>query len=104
MEPAARVVGLGLIEEAIGVGDMAGVATEVAQGGDRMPAGEIEHLVLVEALALVAELVAEVAEQGGGLVTDLARAQSIGHLGQRLELLTNTEPVSGGGHRDAARA
>jgi hypothetical protein len=35
-------------------------------------ARQVEHLVFVEELTLLTELVAQVAEQGGGLVANLA--------------------------------
>src|ERR1700680_3070512 len=64
-----------------------------------MPARQLEHLVLVEEFTLVPELVGQVTEQGGGLITYLARAQSRGHLGQPLQLRTNAHAISGGGGR-----
>ena len=51
----------------------------------------LQHLVFDKELSLVAELVAQVAEQGGGLVADLAGAQRLGDLGQRLELGADAE-------------
>jgi len=39
---------------------------------------------------LIDELVAEVAEQRRGLVTDLASAERLGNLGQRFELFADT--------------
>src|ERR1700674_4378125 len=69
-----------------------------------MPARQLEHLVFVEELALVTELVAEVTEQGGGLITDLASAQRLGHLGQRFQLCPDADPISGGGGGHAAQA
>src|ERR1700675_1793550 len=67
-----------------------------------MQARQLEHLVLVEEFTLVTELVAEVAEQGGGLITNLARAQSRGNLGQRFQLLTDAEPIGCRRRRHAA--
>ena len=58
-----------------------------------MPARQLEHLVLVEEFTLVPELVAEMTEQGGGLITNLTRAQSRGNLGQRFQLLADADPV-----------
>jgi hypothetical protein len=41
-----------------------------------------EHLLFVEEVSLLPKLLAQVAEQGGGLVADLAGAQSLGDPGQ----------------------
>jgi hypothetical protein len=71
VETAAGVVGLGLAKEAVGVGDMPGIAAEEAQGGDRVPSRQAQHLRLIEAISLLTQLITEVAEQGGGLVADL---------------------------------
>jgi hypothetical protein len=102
VETAPCEVGLRLVEEAVRVGDMPGVATEVAQVCDRIVARMLQHFILVEEIGLVAELIAKVAEQGGGLVADLAGAQRLGDLGQRLQLLANAEAVGDGGRRHAA--
>ena len=69
-----------------------------------MVASVLEHLVLDEELALFTELVAQVAEQRGGLVADLAAAQRLRDLGQRLELLADAETVGHRGRRHAAEA
>src|ERR1700682_3012548 len=69
-----------------------------------MLASEVEHLVFVEELALVTELVAEVAEQGGGLITDLARAQRLRHLRQFFQLSADANPIGGRGGRHPAEA
>src|ERR1700687_4698955 len=66
-----------------------------------MLARQLEHLVLVEELSLVTELIAGMAEQGGRLITDPPRAQSLGNLGQRFQLLTDTDPIGGRGCRHA---
>ena len=60
-----------------------------------MTARVFEHLVLVEELTLVTELVAEMTKQGDGLVADLARAKSLGDLGQFFKLGSDTEAVGG---------
>ena len=39
------------------------------------------------------------AEQGGGLVADLARAERLGNLGQRFQLLADTETIGYRGNR-----
>src|ERR1700732_3022100 len=69
-----------------------------------MPARQLEHLVLVEELTFVPELIAEMAEQGGGLVTDLARAQCLGHLGECFQLSANADAIGGRGGRHSAQA
>jgi hypothetical protein len=43
---------------------------------------EIEHLVLVEKVALLAELVAQVAEQGGGVPTQSLSATEVADIPQ----------------------
>ena len=72
MQPPPQVVLLGLIEEAVGIGDVPGDPAEHAQVEDREPARKVEHLLFVEEISLVAELLAQVAEDRGGLVADLA--------------------------------
>ena len=62
---------------------------------DRMTARVFEHLVLVEELTLVTELVAEMTKQGDGLVADLAGAKRGSDLGQFFELGSDAEAVGG---------
>src|SRR5712691_4807856 len=93
MEAAAGEVLLGVVEEAVGIGLMAGSGAELAQMEHRPLARVPEHLVFVEELCLLAQLIAQVAEHGGGLKGDLARSKSSRHLGQRLQLLADAEPV-----------
>ena len=62
----------------------------------------LQHLVFVKEIALVTELFAQVAEQGGGLVAHLARAESGGELGQRLQLGADAEAIGDRGRGHAA--
>ena len=64
-------------------------------GAHRAGTGVFQHLVFDEEVALLTQLVAQVAEESGGLVADVARAQGRGDLGQRLELLADAEAVGG---------
>src|ERR1700736_196932 len=104
MQTPAREVVLGLVEETIGIGDMPGDAAEQTQVEDRMPLSKVEHLLLDEEVSLVAELLAQVAEDRGGLVADLTGAERGSDPGQRLQLGADTEPVGSRGHRHAAGA
>ena len=49
-----------------------------------------------------AQLVAEVTDDRGRLVADLTRAQALGDLGHRLQLLAHAEAVGGGGGGEPA--
>src|SRR5260370_41616360 len=71
---------------------------------NRAPARLVYHLLFLEEMARLAQLIAQVAEDRGGLVADLARGQGGGDLGQRLQLLAGTEPVGRRRHRHAAGA
>src|SRR5258706_2585497 len=102
MEAAQGEVLLGVVEESFGIGLMAGSGAELAQMEDRPLARVLQHLVFVEELCLLTQLLAQVAEDGGGLIRDLARAKSSRNFGQRLELLTDAEPVGRRGDRHAA--
>jgi len=97
-------VGLRLLEEAVRVGDMPGHTAELAQPEDRVVARIPKHLVLIEELRFLAQPLAQVAESRGGLKGDLARAERRRHLGQRLQLLADTEPVGRRSDRHAASA
>src|ERR1700682_6021532 len=68
-----------------------------------MLARQLEHLIFIEEISLLAEPVTQVAELGRGLVTDLARAQSCRHFWQRFQLSSNSEPVVCRGDRHATR-
>src|SRR5258706_13976446 len=94
MEAAPGEALLGVVEEAVGIGLMAGSGAELAQKGDRPLARVLEHLVFVEELFLLTQMLAQVAEDGGGLIRDLTRAESNPHPGQRPQLLTHPRPVA----------
>src|SRR6266851_4903465 len=83
---------------------MAGSGAELAQMEDRPLAPVLQHLVFVEEPCLLAQLVAQMAEHGGGLKGDLTGAERSRHLGQRLQLLADAEPVGGRIDRHAAGA
>src|ERR1700730_8799086 len=104
MQTPAREVVLGFVEETIGIGDMAGDAAEQAQVEDTVPLSKVEHLLLDEEVSLVAELLAQVAEDRGGLVADLTGAERGSDPGQRLQLGADTQPVGSRGDRHAAGA
>src|SRR5256885_12629454 len=76
--------------------------TKAAQVEDGVPASQVEHLLLVEEISLLAELVAQMRQDGHRLVADLAGGKRRLHLGQLLQLGADTEPVSGRGHRHVA--
>jgi len=95
VEAAAQIVLLRLSEEAVRVGGMPRHSAEHAEVKDREPARVVEHLLFVEEVSLVAELVVQMAEHRGRLVANLARAQSRGDLGQRLQLFADAKPVGG---------
>jgi len=61
----------------------------------------LQHLIFDKQLSLLAELIAQVAEQSGGLVRDLASAQRLGDFGERVQLGANAETIRGGGGRHA---
>src|SRR5258708_38910702 len=67
-----------------------------------MLAGKPDPLLFVQALALLPQLVSEVADHRRRLVTDLAFGERFGNHGQRLDLLADTEPVGRGRYRQAA--
>src|SRR6266481_4940571 len=102
MEAAPGEVLLGVVEEAVGIGLMARSGAELAQMKDRPLARVLQHLVFVEELCFLAQLVAQVAEHGGGLKGDLTGTERNRHLGQRLQLLADAEPVGGRIDRHAA--
>src|SRR5258706_3859665 len=102
MEAAPGEVLLGIVEEAVGIGLMAGSGAELAQMEDRPLVRVLQHLVFVKELCFLAQLLAQVAEDGGGLIRDLTRAESSRHPGQRLQLLTDAKPVCGRCDRHAA--
>src|ERR1700737_812055 len=93
VQPALREVGLGLVEEAVRIGNMPGDAAELLQISNRMPARLVQHLVLVEKVLLVSELVSQVAQERGGLVADLTPAQGEGDLGQRFQLPADAKAI-----------
>src|SRR5258707_4317528 len=102
MEAAPGEAFLGVVEEAVGIGLMAGSGAELAQMEDRPLVRVLQHLVFVKELCLLTQLLAQMAEDGGGLIRDLTRAESSRHPGQRLELLTDAEPVGRRVDRHAA--
>src|SRR5258708_9120158 len=104
MEAAPGEVLLGVVEEAVGIRLMACGHAELAQMKDRPLARVLQHLVFVEELCLLAQLVAQVAEHGGGLKGDLTGTERSRHLGQRLQLLADAEPVRRRIDRHAAGA
>src|SRR6266446_790195 len=67
-----------------------------------MLAGKADPLLLVQALALLTQLVSEVADHRRRLVTDIASGECFRNHGQRLQLLADTEPVGRGRYRHAA--
>src|SRR5260370_21050020 len=69
---------------------------------DRVLAGKAEPLLFVQAIALLAQLVALVADHRRRLVADLTLGEGFGNHGQRLQLLPDAEPILGGRHRHAA--
>src|SRR6266581_3958513 len=75
VQPAPGEVGLGLVEEAVGVADMPGDAAKLLQLFERQPPRPVEHVLFVEEVFLVLEVVAQVAEQRYGLIADLSGAQ-----------------------------
>src|SRR5437764_13761838 len=91
LQPAPAEVRFGVLEEAVGVGGMPGMQAQEAQVLDRVLTRQLQHLVLDKQLSLLTELVAQMAEHRGRLVTDLASSQSLGHLWQRLQLLADAE-------------
>src|SRR6266567_3622983 len=101
VQPAPGEVGLGLVEEAVGVADMPGDAAKLLQLFERQPPRPVEHVLFIEEVFVVFEVVAHVAEQRYGLIADLARAQCGRDLGQRLQLLADTEAVRRRAHRHA---
>src|SRR3979490_2995844 len=68
---------------------------EAAQVKDGVPAGQVEHLLFVEEISLLTELVAQMREDGNRLVADLAGGKRRLDLGQIFQLSPDTEPVSG---------
>src|SRR5258708_22490086 len=104
MEAAPGEVLLGVVEEAVGIRLMAGSGAELAQMEDRPLARVLQHLVFVEELCLLAQLVAQVAEHGGGLKGDLTGTEPSRYFGQRLALLAAAEPVRRRIDRHAAGA
>src|SRR5258708_16442843 len=69
-----------------------------------MLAGKSDPLRLVQALALLTQLVSQVADHRRRLVTDLPSGESFRNHGQRLQLLADTKPVGRRGYRHAAGA
>src|SRR5712664_1538895 len=67
-----------------------------------MLAGKADPLLFVQALALLTQLVSEVADLRRRLVTDIASGECFRNHGQRLQLLADTEPVGRGRYRHAA--
>src|SRR5260370_20224637 len=67
-----------------------------------MLAGEPDPLLFVQALALLTQLVSQVADHRRRLITDLPTGECFGNHGQRLQLLADTEPVGRGRYRHAA--
>src|SRR5260370_1792674 len=104
MEAAPGEVLLGVVEEAVGISLMACSGAELAQMEDRPLAPVLQHLVFVEELCLLTQLIAQVAEHGGGLKGDLTGTERSRHLGQRLQLLADTDPVGRRIDRHAASA
>src|SRR3979490_1392928 len=68
---------------------------EATQVKDRVPAGQVEHLLLVEEISLLTELVAQMRQDGHRLVADLAGGKRRLDLGQLFKLGADTEPISG---------
>src|SRR5260370_35330796 len=69
---------------------------------DRVLAGKAEPLLFVQAIALLAQLVALVADHRRRLVADLTLGEGFGNHGQRLQLLPDAEPILRGRDRHAA--
>src|SRR6266702_3813017 len=56
VQPAPGEVGLGLVEEAVGVADMPGDAAKLLQLFERQPPRPVEHVLFVEELSAAAIL------------------------------------------------
>src|SRR6266851_4643679 len=69
-----------------------------------MLAGKAAPLLFIKALALLTQLVSEVADHRRRLVTDLAPAECFRNPGQRFQLLADTEAVGRRGYRHTADA
>src|SRR5260370_12032010 len=69
-----------------------------------MLAGKADPLHFVQAIALLTQLVSEVADHRRRLVTDLASGECFRNHGQRFQLLADTKPVGRRRHRHAADA
>src|SRR5260370_29048734 len=71
---------------------------------DRPLARVLQHLVFVEELCVLAQLIAQLAEHRGGLKGDLTGTERSRNFRQRLALLADAEPVGGRIDRHAAGA
>src|SRR6266849_4612964 len=67
-----------------------------------MLAGKADPLLLVEAVALLTQLVAQMADHRRRLVADLAFGEGLSNHRQRLQLLADADPVESGRNRHPA--
>src|SRR5713101_5601856 len=104
MEEALFVVLLDLAFESLGVDRIAKVIGDPVQVLDRVLAGKAEPLLFVQTLALLAQVLALVADHRRRLVADLAAREGFGDHGQGLQLLADTEPIFRSRDRHAAGA
>src|SRR5216683_534081 len=96
MEEALVVALLGVAFEPLRIYRIAKVIGDPVQVLDRVLAGKAEPLLLVKELALLAQLVALVADHRRRLVADLTLGKRFSNHGQRLQLLPDAEPIVGG--------
>src|SRR4029077_11819820 len=102
MQPPPVEVRFLIAAKAVRVCRVAGIAAEQAKLGHRLPARHTEHLLFVEEMSLLVQLLPKMAENGRGLITDLSSSESLGDTRQRLQLFANTEPVGSRGARHVA--
>src|SRR5216683_3069358 len=93
MEEALVVALLGVAFEPLRIYRIAKVIGDPVQVLDRVLAGKAEPLLLVQAIALLTQVLALVADHRGSLVADLALGERLSDHRQRLQLLADTEPV-----------
>src|SRR5690349_18512152 len=74
---------------------LAGLITEVAQLLDREALRETDPGLLVDELALLAQLIAQMADNGRRLITDLAGGEPGGDSRQGLQLLADAKTIRG---------
>ena len=82
LQPAPLEVSFTVFLEAFGIGDRPGVAAADAQMLDREPAREAHHLLFALGVHPVAQLLSQMADGRGRLVSDLTLGERLGHLRQ----------------------